>query len=249
MNPELIYRMLAEDPNAYRGMSVEEVAYCTITNHYDQKQAYKMDIIKEEGSEDRITPVAIFLHGGGFTEPCDKRQAYVPLFARSLTKAGYTVVAPDYPVYKDEQDRDANGGGNQAVLKAAQAIGYAYDYLEEHAARYHLDMSQVSIMGGSAGGMTAFYAVANQPDRYRAMVNCWGSPHKLPNLENFPPVLSIHGTKDQAVPYELEANLARALDAAGIRNELITLEGGPHTPLDRFDEYMPRILEWIADEA
>ena len=118
MNPELIYRMLAEDPNVYRGMSVEEVTYCTITNHYDQKQAYKMDIIKEEGSEDRITPVAIFLHGGGFTEPC-----------------------------------------------------------------------------------------------------------------------------------ELEASLKQALDAAGITNELITLEGSPHTPLDRFEEYMPRILEWIADEA
>jgi acetyl esterase/lipase len=45
-----------------------------------------------------------------------------------------------------------------------------------------------------------------------------------------PRVLIIHGDADQTVPYSHSARLARALDAAGVPNVLLTLDGEDHGP-------------------
>jgi acetyl esterase/lipase len=46
--------------------------------------------------------------------------------------------------------------------------------------------------------------------------------------ENLPPVLSIHGDADKAIPYEHSVRLHKALDAVRVPNELITISGGAH---------------------
>ena len=43
-----------------------------------------------------------------------------------------------------------------------------------------------------------------------------------------PPVISIHGSEDSVVPYEHSVRLHRALTAAGVPNELVTINGGGH---------------------
>ena len=43
-----------------------------------------------------------------------------------------------------------------------------------------------------------------------------------------PPVLTIHGDADTVVPYEHATRMKAALDAAGVPNELLTVEGGGH---------------------
>jgi acetyl esterase/lipase len=43
-----------------------------------------------------------------------------------------------------------------------------------------------------------------------------------------PPIISIHGTKDNAVPYEHAVRLHQALEKAGVPNELVTIPGGGH---------------------
>src|SRR5579863_2262382 len=43
-----------------------------------------------------------------------------------------------------------------------------------------------------------------------------------------PPILSIHGDADPVVPYEQSVRLHRALTAAGVPNELVTIKGGGH---------------------
>jgi len=43
-----------------------------------------------------------------------------------------------------------------------------------------------------------------------------------------PPVLSIHGDADLVVPYDQSTRLHRALTAAGVPNELVTIKGGGH---------------------
>ncbi len=44
----------------------------------------------------------------------------------------------------------------------------------------------------------------------------------------YPPVLLLHGTKDDDVPYERSTDMAKALEKVGVENELITIEGGGH---------------------
>ncbi|MGA8867252.1 MAG: alpha/beta hydrolase [Candidatus Sulfotelmatobacter sp.] len=43
-----------------------------------------------------------------------------------------------------------------------------------------------------------------------------------------PPILSIHGDADPVVPYEQSIRLHKALTAAGVPNELVTIKGGSH---------------------
>ena len=43
-----------------------------------------------------------------------------------------------------------------------------------------------------------------------------------------PPVLSVHGTNDQAVPYEQSLRLHELLTDAGVPNELMSIDGGGH---------------------
>lgn len=43
-----------------------------------------------------------------------------------------------------------------------------------------------------------------------------------------PPVFTVHGDRDQLVPYQQALNLQKALDKAGVDNTLITIPGGRH---------------------
>ena len=44
----------------------------------------------------------------------------------------------------------------------------------------------------------------------------------------YPPTLLLHGTADTDVPYEQSVEMAAALQAAGVRHELMTIPDGPH---------------------
>lgn len=46
--------------------------------------------------------------------------------------------------------------------------------------------------------------------------------------KNVPPVLTIHGDQDELVPYGQAVRLHKALDAAGVPNQLFTVKGGGH---------------------
>lgn len=43
-----------------------------------------------------------------------------------------------------------------------------------------------------------------------------------------PPIITIHGDEDDVVPYSQAIRLHRALDGAGVINELVTIHGGKH---------------------
>ncbi|WP_148210001.1 alpha/beta hydrolase [Candidatus Korobacter versatilis] len=43
-----------------------------------------------------------------------------------------------------------------------------------------------------------------------------------------PPVFTVHGDADDVVPYEQSVRLHKALSAAGVPNELVTIKGGGH---------------------
>jgi acetyl esterase/lipase len=45
---------------------------------------------------------------------------------------------------------------------------------------------------------------------------------------NSPPIISVHGDKDPVVPYEQAVHLHQALDRAGVKNQLVTIQGGGH---------------------
>ena len=46
--------------------------------------------------------------------------------------------------------------------------------------------------------------------------------------KGLPPILSIHGTADKLVPYDHAVRLHKSLDAAGVTNQLFTVQGAGH---------------------
>ena len=53
------------------------------------------------------------------------------------------------------------------------------------------------------------------------------SPINYVNRNN-PPIITIHGDKDALVPYQQSVRLHKALDAAGVPNQLVTMPGAGH---------------------
>lgn len=246
MNPEIEFRNRFHPD--YSGLTVKEVPFCRMTDYSGQEKEYRLDFITAEGSEERSRPCVFFVHGGGFQEPCDKRQAYICVFARYLTKAGYAVISPDYPLFEDEKQRDAAGGLSAAYHKSGEAVHLAYKYVKENASSLGIDPDRIALMGGSAGSMAGFYAIAEHQDTYRAFINLWGAPDPVPNLTNFPPTLSVHGSQDRLVAYSQEIPVQAQFERLGVKHSIVTLDGADHTPLLRMDEFLPQIMDWLKQE-
>jgi len=70
--------------------------------------------------------------------------------------------------------------------------------------------------------------------------------------KNAPPFLFIHGDKDEAVPFSASTNLQRALQAAGVRADLIRIPNGPHATgswyrLPGVPDWERLMTEWLND--
>ncbi len=66
--------------------------------------------------------------------------------------------------------------------------------------------------------------------------------------KNSPPVISIHGDADDVVPYQHSVRLHKALERAGVANELVTIKGGGHgyfSDADTLKAY-DKIWEFLA---
>lgn len=241
-NPEAQFRRYPPD---YTGIRVEEPVFASLSDPYGQVRDCRMDILTPETAGEAPRPVICFVHGGGFLQPCDRKQAYISYFAQKLLPAGYTLAVPDYPLFENADDLAAAGDEYAQSRYAAGAIHQAAAWLRAHAGEYHLDTRKMVLMGGSAGAIGAFRALAEAPDEFAVFVNLWGAPEVVPDVRRFPPVYSVHGTADALVPYDREPPLQQALAAAGIPHELYTIPGAGHTPIPQALEHLPRILAFI----
>jgi acetyl esterase/lipase len=63
--------------------------------------------------------------------------------------------------------------------------------------------------------------------------------------KGLPPILTIHGTDDNFVPYSQAVRLHKALTEQGVQNQLLTIQGGHHGGFTR--EEMTRIYSVIRE--
>ena len=241
-NPESQFRRYPPD---YSGIRVQEPVFARMTGPDGCAQDYRMDILTPEGAGDAPRPVICFVHGGGFLQPCDRKQAYISYFAQKLLPAGYALAVPDYPLFGSEATLAATGDEYAQSRYAAEGIHRAAAWLRAHGAEYGLDTQKMVLMGGSAGAIGAFRALAEAPDEFALLVNLWGAPERVPDVRAFPPVCSVHGTADPLVPYDREPPLQQALAEAGVAHKLFTIEGAGHTPIPQALELLPDILDFI----
>jgi carboxymethylenebutenolidase len=114
------------------------------------------------------------------------------------------------------------------------------------------------VRSADGGGTSSIYAVGfcfggrqsfNQAARGHGLsgvIGFYGAPHqRRPDDTDAPilrvsrfecPVLGLFGGADPGIPSEGVESFRRALDEAGVRNELVVYEGAPHSFFDRKSE-------------
>jgi fermentation-respiration switch protein FrsA (DUF1100 family) len=173
----------------------------------------------------------LYLHGN--YEDLGSIGEYIP----GLVKAGYAVFAFDYRRY-------GHSGGSPSEANLCADAQLAYDYVRT---KLGVPADRIVIFGYSLGGGPAVELALRRPaaglvlqgtfvSAYRVMTNVpifLGD--KFTNLTKAPalrcPVLVIHGTADNTVPFWHGERLYEAITAPKAK---LFVEGGPHAGLADF---------------
>jgi acetyl esterase/lipase len=208
-----------------------------------------LDLYAPDGDREALRPVLLLIHGGGFKPGTTKTQGYLVTLARAMSQRGYACVVVEYRV---RSKPDLDWAGTMRDCLADVALGLAW--IRTNAGKYRMDQEHIAVIGGSAGGMIGLNSVSSGRDRRGvfAFVNLWGSPNHEELWPSgidacYPPTLTIHGTKDETVPFAASAEFSRRLTSAGVRNLLVPLPDAPHTPLSFMDKIVETVSVFLSE--
>jgi acetyl esterase/lipase len=211
-----------------------------------------MDLYTPAGDTNKNRPVIMWIHGGGFRPGNDKSQGYIVRMAREFALRGYVCLSINYRVRNNPKE-DIEGTVNDAVSDAMIGL----EWIRKNSEKYGISKEKIIVGGGSAGGMVAVNLCYKDESRsvkwdkkgILALVDLWGSPDQSRMFAKVdpddPPTIIIHGTADELVPFANSEQLVKELEKNKIRYELITIEGGQHTPVDHMDDFSGKISEFL----
>jgi fermentation-respiration switch protein FrsA (DUF1100 family) len=168
--------------------------------------------------------------------------------------AGYVVAAPQFPLSSDQSACGAIAGD---VVNQPTDISFVITSISKATHRDALlrnlvDTKKIGAAGHSNGGITTYGLSANtrlHDPRLDVAVVLAGTPQKYPtgryDFTKAPPLLIVHGTADDLVPYSAAV---RAFNHARGPKGILTVEGGDHgsaagpetypATTDMFDAYL-----------
>jgi acetyl esterase/lipase len=132
-----------------------DVTYGTATNQLNQLVTLKVDIYRPQGDTETSRPLAIWVHGGGFS---GGNKTSTEIVDQSINYAlkGYVSAAISYRLHPQGC---AAGGPTVtcivAIVQALQDAQTAVRFFRANAATYGVDPSRIAIGGSSAGAITA----------------------------------------------------------------------------------------------
>jgi phospholipase/carboxylesterase len=120
------------------------------------------------------------------------------------------------------------------ILAGVQAAAPILDaFIDQELERLGLDESRLALVGFSQGCMMSLYVA---PRRAKPVAQVLGYSGRLIGADllktearSKPPVLLVHGTADDVVPFDSLAASEAALKAAGIPVEILSRPGLPHS--------------------
>ncbi len=205
-----------------------------------------------------LSPVIIIIHGGGF-QGGTRTQSQLVTIARAMAARGFVAISIDYRLAPDQPAPSARvssllapataGTSGSTLLQRVAAVAAvddaltAVDWLQANASQLSIDPTQIGLLGGSAGAITAIhlayvldnYGVAASP--FNFVVDLWGAslipaddPVAAANhlASGEPPLFIIHGTEDATVPFTgSELLVARAVNQQ-VAHEIYPIVGGGH---------------------
>jgi phospholipase/carboxylesterase len=178
----------------------------------------------------------VFLHGYGSNG--DDLISLAPYWADLLPDAEF--VSPNAP-FPCEQNPfggyqwfgldDRNPATKLAGTRAAATILDAY--LDQALKSRGLDERKLALVGFSQGTMMSLHVGPRRATAPAAIVGYSGAligPDALgAELKSKPPILLVHGTGDQVVPFPAMGAAAQVLQALGVKVETLARPGLPHS--------------------
>src|SRR5215207_1375636 len=174
-------------------------------------------------------PLIVFAHGFSAT-----RDSYAALLAQ-WASAGYVVAAPTFPLSSGTSPCGAIAGD---VVNQPQDMSFVTSSVLRQADGDDgplaglVDAEHIGAAGHSNGGITAYGLVGNtklRDDRVSAAAILSGTAQDYPkgkyDLAHLPPVLFVHGTEDDLVPYGAAID---GFNAARGPKGLLSITGGDH---------------------
>jgi acetyl esterase/lipase len=204
-----------------------DIVYASKRNETETEEPLKLDLYEPSNDNNKRRPVFIFIHGGGYKEGSKYDAAAI---SGEFAKRGYVVLAMDYRL-KTDPFSDFPRTLSDDYEDISDVIGW----INKNAEAYGLDAEHVAIGGDSAGGYLSMNYVNEYLERdpsivtsIFAIVDIYGGMLGSSVHEHLPPILIIHGTIDQLIPYQQSLELKDTLQKHGIYHDLYTMEGVGH---------------------
>lgn len=219
-------------------------------------------------------PTVILVHGGGFTKG-DKASYIKPLF-EPLTRANFAWFTINYrlapqhqwPACADDVERairwvkahakEYKADPKRIALIGESAGGHLVSYIGVRGvgetsvaavvpfyAPHDLEL-QVKSRNALGGSMTALLGLTELNDGAWKTLRAASATTYL--RKGLSPFLLIHGTKDEAVPYEQSVKFQERTKSLGNRCDLHTIPDGGHGMggwEKAHPEYVSKLIEWL----
>ncbi len=150
----------------------------------------------------QAVPLILNLHG--YTSNSSQQQPYSNFMPIADT-AKFLMVYPDGKAPLGQQYWNAGFGGTE------NDVLFMSDLIDSLGIYYNIDLNRVYSCGMSNGGIMSYYLACNLPNRIAAiasvtgdMLNVWSTCAPTRPF----PVMEIHGTNDNTVPYNGDATFA-----------------------------------------
>ena len=156
-----LFAQKKDKPQRYFKEIFKDVSFETVTYGKNKTQSGKnvelqMDIYQPKGDKEKMRPVFIYAHGGGFTGG-DKRNIKGFGLLQSIAKSGFVVVSIQYRLIDVARNEITSAIG---TLNAIEDMRAAIRFFKKDAAtenEYKIDPDQIIIGGYSAGAITALH--------------------------------------------------------------------------------------------
>jgi len=181
-------------------------------------------------STQKERPLLLALHGAGQTGEDEIR-----ILQKEADKRGVILLAPTRTKgYRDEPSE----------------LEEFYQWVEETARRQPIDRKRIFLTGTSSGALIARWLAVNRPSFWRGIIliasptaESWTSQLKP---AGFPPVLFVHGEKDEQFPISEIRRHVEILREKGVDVELLSDPKEGHTQSPRWNK---ALFDWIEKKS
>lgn len=218
-----------------------------------QPQDLKLDLYTPKGDEVKKRPVAIWVHGGGFSSG-DKADGPAPVLAQEFARKGYVSASINYRLLATGScSGDTVAQCYDAAVQAVHDAQAAVAFLRAKAKPFGIDRKRIAIGGESAGAVTATGVGAlngdpgdgSGPADPATTVGAFSSisgglPGALFVDENSAPGILFASVDDPLVPYTWSVETYDKLVSLGIPSKLTTFPGNVHVPFEQYGDVIEK---------